>query len=70
MDAHQLLIEFGIIGYIFLMAGIMFFIYLKAVPNEDIPKEYFFKVREPGIRKKRKLQEEAKKAAKKLNVDV
>lgn len=70
MESRQFLIELGIIAYIFLMAGIMFFIYIKATPNVDIPKEYFFKVREPHIRKKRKLMEEVEKKAKKVNVDV
>ena len=69
MDKEQLLIEFGVIGIIFLVAGILFFIYIKAVPNETIPDEYFFKVREPKIRKKRKLEQEAKKA-KKQTVDI
>ena len=69
MESRQLLIEFGMIAYIVLMSGIVFFIYIKATPNKDLPDEYFFKVREPKIRKKRKLKEEAKKA-KKLQVDV
>ena len=69
MDKEQLLIEFGVIGIIFLVAGILFFIYIKATPNETIPDEYFFKVREPKIRKKRKLEQEAKKA-KKHTVDI
>jgi len=69
MDKEQLLIEFGVIGIIFLVAGILFFIYIKATPNETIPDEYFFKVREPKIRKKRKLEQEAKKA-KKQTVDI
>ena len=62
---RQLLIELGIIGIIFLVAGIAFFIYIKATPAETIPDEYFFKVREPNIRKKRKLKEDAKRAKKK-----
>ena len=66
---RQLLIELGIIGYIFLVAGIVFYIYIKAVPNEVIPDEYFYKVREPNILKKRKLKEEARKAKKK-NVEL
>ena len=69
MDQRQLLIEFCIIAYIFLTAGLVFFIYIKATPKEVIPNEYFFKVREPRIRKKRKL-EEASKMAKKKNVEV
>ena len=69
MDKEQLLIEFGVIGIIFLVAGILFFIYIKATPDETIPDEYFFKVREPKIRKKRKLEQEAKKAKKKT-VDI
>ena len=69
MDKEQLLVEFGVIGIIFLVAGILFFIYIKATPNETIPDEYFFKVREPKIRKKRKLEQEAKKA-KKQTVDI
>ena len=69
MDKEQLLIEFGVIGIIFLVAGILFFIYIKATQNETIPDEYFFKVREPKIRKKRKLEQEAKKA-KKQTVDI
>jgi len=69
MDKEQLLIEFGVIGIIFLVAGILFFIYIKATPNETIPDEYFFKVREPKIRKKRILEQEAKKA-KKQTVDI
>ena len=69
MESRQLLIEFGMIAYIVLMSGIVFFIYIKATPNKDLPDEYFFKVREPKIRKKRKLKEEAKKA-KKLQVEV
>ena len=66
---RQLILEFGLIGYIFLMAGIVFFIYIKSVPDEVIPDEYFFKVREPNIRRKRKLKEEAKKA-KKMNIEI
>ena len=69
MDKEQLLIEFGVIGIIFLVAGILFFIYIKATPDETIPDEYFFKVREPKIRKKRELEREAKKAKKKT-VDI
>ena len=69
MDKEQLLVEFSVIGTIFLVAGILFFIYIKATPNETIPDEYFFKVREPKIRKKRKLEQEAKKA-KKQTVDI
>ena len=69
MDKEQLLIEFGVIGIIFLVAGILFFIYIKATPKETIPDEYFFKVREPKIRKKLKLEQEAKKA-KKQTVDI
>jgi len=69
MDKEQLLVEFGVVGIIFLVAGILFFIYIKATPNETIPDEYFFKVREPKIRQKRKLEQEAKKA-KKQTVDI
>jgi len=69
MEQKSLVIEFGLIGAIFLVAGILFFIYIKATPSEPIPDEYFFKVREPQIRKKRKLEEEARKAKKK-NVDI
>ena len=65
MEKQQLLIELGMIGIIFLVAGIAFFIYIKATPTETIPDEYFFKVREPNIRKKRQLKEEAKRAKKK-----
>ena len=52
LQQRQLIIEFAIIGYIFLIAGILFFIYIKATPDEVIQDEYFFKVREPNIRKK------------------
>ena len=69
MDKEQLLVEFGVIGIIFLVAGILFYIYIKATPNETIPDEYFFKVREQKIRQKRKLEQEAKKA-KKQTVDI
>ena len=65
LKQRQLIVEFGIIGYIFVIAGILFFIYIKATPDEVIQDEYFFKVREPNIRKKRQLKEEAKKAKKK-----
>ena len=66
MDSHQLGIEMVIIIFIFVVAGIMFLTYIKAIPNEDIPREYFFKVREPYIRQKRKMKEEAKK----MDVDL
>ena len=69
LQQRQLIVEFGVIAYIFVMAGILFFIYIKATPDEVIQDEYFFKVREPNIRKKRKLKEEAKKA-KKMNVEI
>ncbi len=47
----------------------VFIIYIKSVPDEVIPGEYFFKVRKPNIRRKRKLKEEAKKA-KKMNIEI
>ena len=61
MELHQLGLELGIIGFMFLVAGTMFYIYIMATPNEDIPREYFFRIREPHIRQKRKLKEDAKK---------
>ena len=69
MNQSQLLLEFGLIGYIFLVAGVVFMIFLKSMPKETIPPEYFFKIREPSIRKKRKLREEAA-AKKKANIEL
>ena len=69
MNQSQLLLEFGLIGYIFLVAGVVFMIFLKSTPKETIPPEYFFKIREPSIRKKRKLGEEAA-AKKKANIEL
>ena len=69
MNQGQLLLEFGLIGYIFLVAGVVFMIFLKSTPKATIPPEYFFKIREPRIRKKRKLREEAA-AKKKANIEL
>ena len=36
--------------------------------SEEIPREYFFKVREPQIRRRREIEAKAKKAAKENQV--
>ena len=43
---HQLALELGLVVFMLLLAGILFFIYVKSMPNVDIPREYFRKVRE------------------------
>ena len=56
-------LEVGIMGLAIVMAVLGLYFYVRFSPDEKIPPEYFFKVREPQIRRRRENEAKAKKSA-------
>ena len=63
-------LEVGIMGLAFVMVVLGLYFYVRFSPEEKIPPEYFFKVREPQIRRRRENEAKAKKSAEENQVDL
>jgi hypothetical protein len=64
MEPAQLGLELAIVAITIILAVFFLYIYVKLSPKENIPREYFFKVREPKIRLKREAEAKTKNALK------
>jgi len=53
-------LEIGLTFGALVLAVAVLLLYVWLSPKEDIPREYFFQVRAPGIIKKRQLMAKAK----------
>ena len=63
-------LEVGIMGLAIVMVVLGLYFYVRFSPKEKIPPEYFFKVREPQIRRRRENEAKAKKSAEENQVDL
>ncbi len=54
-------LEIGLIALAILLAILGLYLYVRFSPAEQIPSEYFFKVREPKIRERREREAKAAK---------
>ena len=63
-------LEVGIMGLAIVMVVLGLYFYVRFSPEEKIPPEYFFKVREPQIRRRRENEAKAKKSAEENQVDL
>lgn len=55
-------LEMAMMALAIVLAFIGLYFYVRFTPKEDIPADYFFKVREPKVRQRREAQAKAKKA--------
>ena len=70
-DSHQYGLEIGIMAAAIFLAVIGLYIYVRfSPPVENIPPEYFFKVREPRIRQRREAEAKAKLARDETQVNL
>ena len=63
-------LEIGLMLVSVVLTALALLVYVKCSSKEDIPPEYFFKVREPKIRQRREMEAKIQALSEKNQVEL